>query len=108
MAFPLISELDHAKTELYLENVIKELTIVRKCYLNVNPIIRIQRWWRLICRKKYRKWKIVTLPKEDINLEVVPARMSEHRKELDRLVTEKYEISRSNEEIVLALLAGNG
>ena len=105
LSFPLIGEHNQENTEVILENVARELSIVRNCYLSANPLIKIQRWWRHLCRSKGRKWKIVSLPRQE--REELPSAFIEHRKQLDRLITEKMDISRSPEEVVSAVLHTN-
>lgn len=41
-----------------MEILVKELFVLRREYLNANPIIKIQRWWRTI-RKAKQKDKVV-------------------------------------------------
>ena len=58
LTFPL-AELSIAETQskVYVQILIKELTVARKAYLNANPVILIQRWWRHNLRMRQTKWK---------------------------------------------------
>lgn len=44
--FPLVPYKEEESSKIYLEILVKELFVLRKEYLNANPIIKIQRWWR--------------------------------------------------------------
>jgi len=74
--------------------------------LEVNPIIRIQRWWRHLYRMKHRKWKITKLPEEIVNTSTVYD-IKHFKQNLDRLVTEKMEVHTSYEEKIKKILEGN-
>lgn len=40
---------------MYIEILVKELVIVRREFLNANPIIKIQRWWRILRKTRHKE-----------------------------------------------------
>lgn len=79
---------------------------MRQKYVEVNPIIRIQRWWKQLYRRKHRKWKITKLPEETVKTSTVYD-LKHFKQNLDRLVTEKIDVHKSNEDKIKKLLEGN-
>lgn len=53
--FPIVTVLSSAGSSTFLASVIEELWIIRKKYLEANPIIRIQRWYKNILSKRKKK-----------------------------------------------------
>lgn len=74
--------------------------------MEVNPIIRIQRWWRHLYRIKHRKWKITKLPEKTVKASTVYD-LKHFKQNLDRLATEKMEVNKSNKDKIKKLLEGN-
>jgi hypothetical protein len=58
LTFPLTSlPTEEPQSKIYIQVLIRELVIARRAYLQANPVVRVQRWWRHYLRKAQRKWK---------------------------------------------------
>lgn len=60
MTFPIVPNLQSEGSAYFLSAVITQLKIIREKYLQMNPIIKIQRWYKKILGKR----RLVKLSKQ--------------------------------------------